>query len=389
MTDAARGTGPLDPTTQRRPAPADLPYAGRIARLRSIVASLGGDRALVSEPALVRHHTGVRATGGPVWLLVTEAGVAVGAPDGEAEADALEDIGIELVPYPAYEPGRFRHPATEALTAARATLARSGGRLAIDAPSAPAGLVGDLASPPLDLSTALLADRPHKDTAEIAAIRRSVEVVERCLAAAIEACRPGATERDLDVAMREVLWAAAGEDATPAWNVGGGPRAALPDPHASDRRLEPGDSVLLDVYPTVHGHVADLCRTIVVGEPDRALIADHAAVRVALEAGRDRLRPGTLARDVDTAIREALASAVGPRAASMQHHAGHGLGILAWEPPWIGVGEEATLVRGSVLALEPGLYRDDGGLRLEGMWLVTDQGPERLDQLGDALVAAT
>jgi Xaa-Pro aminopeptidase len=183
--------------------------------------------------------------------------------------------------------------------------------------------------------------------------------------------------------MREALWLAVGDDGEPDWLIGSGPRSALPEPRASDRRLAVGEPVLLDVYPAVAGHVADLSRTVVVGDGRSSWEEPHASVRTALEAAASELRPGATGRMVAATMRESLARDAGDLAASMTHHAGHGLGILAWEEPWIGAGDPTPLAPGHVIALEPGLYRSDGGVRVEGMWLVTESGAERLDRAPD------
>jgi Xaa-Pro aminopeptidase len=60
------------------------------------------------------------------------------------------------------------------------------------------------------------------------------------------------------------------------------------------------------------------------------------------------------------------------------HGLGHGVGLEVHEAPSLGIiGEE--LVAGDVITLEPGLYRRGfGGVRVEDLLLVTDEGYERL-----------
>ena len=72
----------------------------------------------------------------------------------------------------------------------------------------------------------------------------------------------------------------------------------------------------------------------------------------------------------------------------MGHHSGHGIGLLAWEEPWIGPDAPGTLAEGMTIAIEPGLYLPGwGGMRLEGNYLVTASGFERLDRFPSALVS--
>jgi Xaa-Pro aminopeptidase len=83
---------------------------------------------------------------------------------------------------------------------------------------------------------------------------------------------------------------------------------------------------------------------------------------------------------VSDAIRDRLASETGELAGSMTHHAGHGIGIAAWERPWIGRRSGDTIQVGTVVCLEPGVYEPGvGGLRVEGEFLVSADGVQRLD----------
>ena len=87
-------------------------------------------------------------------------------------------------------------------------------------------------------------------------------------------------------------------------------------------------------------------------------------------------------------MRETLGAASGYDR-TMTHHSGHGFGLLAWEDPWLGPGVGGPLVAGTVLAIEPGLYLPGwGGMRLEGNYLITPTGHERLDAFPSALITA-
>jgi Xaa-Pro aminopeptidase len=70
---------------------------------------------------------------------------------------------------------------------------------------------------------------------------------------------------------------------------------------------------------------------------------------------------------------------------SMPHGTGHGIGLDVHEPPLLDRGGP-ELVAGDALTIEPGLYRADlGGIRVEDLVIVTDQGCENLNRLPEGL----
>jgi Xaa-Pro aminopeptidase len=69
----------------------------------------------------------------------------------------------------------------------------------------------------------------------------------------------------------------------------------------------------------------------------------------------------------------------------MTHGTGHGIGIDVHEPPLLDI-KGPALLAGEALTVEPGLYRQDlGGVRIEDMVIVTQDGCENLNHLPDGL----
>src|SRR5581483_6800705 len=90
----------------------------------------------------------------------------------------------------------------------------------------------------------------------------------------------------------------------------------------------------------------------------------------ALEAGLAAIKPGVQASDVDRTVRSALAN----HGLQCRHHIGHGVGVTYHEEPYITPYNNIVLKPGMVIALEPGAYLDDLGVRLEDMVIVTEDG---------------
>ena len=96
-------------------------------------------------------------------------------------------------------------------------------------------------------------------------------------------------------------------------------------------------------------------------------------------AGAAALKPGVTAATVAARVIDALRSAL-PGVSTVPHHLGHGIGIFAWEEPWVGLESDTPILAGAVVALEVGYYEPGwGGIRVESNYLVTAAGATRLD----------
>ena len=154
--------------------------------------------------------------------------------------------------------------------------------------------------------------------------------------------------------------------------------------------IAPGEAVVLDVWPSdrASGCFADMTRTFVVGEPPAELRAWHALCREALERVVAAVRPEVSGRELFALACEVFEThghptqrTKPPGAALTEgffHALGHGVGLEPHEAPYLGRAGE-PLVAGDVLAIEPGLYRRGfGGVRLEDLVRVTDDGAQLL-----------
>jgi Xaa-Pro aminopeptidase len=142
-------------------------------------------------------------------------------------------------------------------------------------------------------------------------------------------------------------------------------------------RLRKGETLILDYSVVVQGYRSDFTNTLVIGgEPTAEQQKLFGLCAMAMEAGERELKAGAECQTVYDAIRGVFAAA--GIADHFPTHAGHGLGVAHPEPPYIVRHSTETLVAGDVVTLEPGLYVNDIGIRIEHNYLVTDAGYERL-----------
>jgi len=363
----------------------------RLTRLRQHLTDQHLNAALVTRPENVRYFANSSTGGLPAALLVTQDVATLIATDGSAEADSLRSLGIDLCAYRGYEASQLVERSARMLETLGSVIHRLGVRGAVGVEGIHVALAAVQAIPeavPHDLGPSLVLWRRVKDGTEQDLIRRRVALLDTAFTAARIAIRPGVSEHAVLAAVHAALLERVVEPFLLRGNLASGPRTATNNPMATGRRLERGDLVLLDLYPVLDGYAADCTRTFVVGSPTPLQRERHAALEAALAAAEARVRPGTAVADVDEVVRETL-HAAGGHDTTMSHHVGHGLGLQAWEEPWIGPGSSGVLTEGMIIALEPGLYVAGwGGMRLEGNYLITATGFERLDRFPSMLITA-
>ena len=160
--------------------------------------------------------------------------------------------------------------------------------------------------------------------------------------------------------------------------VGSGPNGANPHHEAGDRRIQHGDTVVLDFGGLMYGYGSDTTRTVTVGQPTQVVREVHEVVRRAQQAAFEAVRPGVPCQEIDRVARAVITEAgYGER---FIHRTGHGIGVTTHEPPYMIEGEVRTLRPGMCFSIEPGIYLSGRfGVRIEDIVTVTDTGGRRLN----------
>lgn len=229
----------------------------------------------------------------------------------------------------------------------------------------------------VDLTEIIQGMRRRKDADELMMIRRAVSAIEAGHRAARSTIRSGVSELDVYTALYTAVVNEAGQAVVPLGDFASGERANRGGGQATRRMLQPGELMLLDVFPIIEGYRADFTATVSVdGSLTPKQQALETALHAAVSAGESLLYPDNSAEAVYEAVYDAL-NAHG-FASGFTHHAGHGLGLGHPEAPFFVPNSMELLVAGDVVTLEPGSYGEGFGGRIEHNYLITDDGFERL-----------
>lgn len=222
--------------------------------------------------------------------------------------------------------------------------------------------------------------RMRKDAAEIEALREAGAAIDRVHARVGEWLRAGRTEAEVGADIAAAI-VAEGHERADFVIVGSGPNGSSPHHDVSDRVIEPGDVVVVDIGgPIAAGYNSDSTRTYSVGEPREADVrATYAVLQEAQQAAVESVRPGVSAESIDRAAREVIAAA--GFGDLFIHRTGHGIGLDVHEEPYIVSGNELILEPGMAFSVEPGIYQEGRwGARIEDIVVVTDTGVESFNQ---------
>jgi Xaa-Pro aminopeptidase len=227
--------------------------------------------------------------------------------------------------------------------------------------------------------------REAKDEDEVALIAEAGMIATNALARTLPSVHAGMTELEVAGVLEKALRDEGSEETPFPPIVASGPRSALPHARASSRVVQSGEFLLIDFGAQHSGYCSDVTRTFVMGVPTAEQCDIYAVVRDANHIAAHSIKVGMSGSQADALARSYIEHC--GHGEAFGHSLGHGLGLEVHEAPRLARTAEAVLRAGSVVTIEPGIYRPGwGGVRIEDDVHLSANGPQILTNFSRELI---
>lgn len=226
--------------------------------------------------------------------------------------------------------------------------------------------------------------RAVKTDLELEVMRRGAEAIDAGFEAAFRAAKPGVTE--LEVAGElEYVARKGGVDAVNNLfdtRVCSGPRSALKNANPTERRLQKGDAIYIDISAQYKGYILDVSTSHCVdAEPSKEQLPLFETAAQMTEAMIANAKPGARAEDMVEIVRD-VAVKNGQKKWFIDYICGHGIGAAQLEIPHFSIGSEDVLAENMTFSLEPMVVHPVHGTGcIERMCMVGKDGGRLLSKL--------
>jgi Xaa-Pro aminopeptidase len=226
----------------------------------------------------------------------------------------------------------------------------------------------------------------EKEDEEVERIRRAQQVTESVFEHVLTFLEPGLLEREVAAEITYEHLRRGAETMAFDPIVASGPNGALPHARPTDRTLQRGDLVVLDMGCIRDGYASDMTRTVALGAPSQAAQTGYEVVREAQNQALDAARSGLTGKELDGVARDVIEKA--GLGQYFSHGLGHGIGLQVHEWPRISRTVDHELPVGACVTIEPGVYVPDKGygVRIEDIVALQENGSENLTSTPKELI---
>ena len=213
-----------------------------------------------------------------------------------------------------------------------------------------------------------------KTQEEIAKIVKAAEIIDDVFDYILGELKEGVTELEISDKIKAKVIELGGSDVSFPTIVAFGAGGCEPHHEPTDKKLEKGEFVTIDMGAIYEGYCSDFTRTIAFGEISDEQRKIYEIVLKAYKLGMDGVVEGAGCKAVDALTRDYI-SLCG-YGDNYIHGTGHGVGTEIHENPYVNTRSDETLKNNEVITIEPGIYIQDRlGVRIENMIIVGTKGP--------------
>jgi Xaa-Pro aminopeptidase len=230
-------------------------------------------------------------------------------------------------------------------------------------------------------TSAIEAIRRFKTPEEIEILTEAARLADAGYKHFVDSARVGMAEYELVAEVEAFLKTHGAEDNFMLIGSGGTEVFGMRPP--TERRFQKGDNITTELTPQVNGYYAQICRTLVLGEPSADQKRSFSIFQEAQAAAQNFIKPGVNIKDVarvqnDVFRREGYGEYTGPKFTRVR---GHNLGLYPDENPWVLEDVDCMVDKGMVVIAHPNTYLPLSGYMVFGDTLVvTENGCVSLSQ---------
>ena len=218
--------------------------------------------------------------------------------------------------------------------------------------------------------------RAIKEARELELIAEAVKLADQALEHISNFIRPGMKEKEVSGEVERFLRENGSESLPFETIVASGPRSALPHAKPTERPIQTGEPIVVDIGARLEGYCSDLTRTFYLGDADSTFARVYDIVLGAQFVALATLEAGMSGEQADRLARTVIEEA--GYGTDFGHSLGHGVGLAPHEEPRLAPKASGKLIDSMVFTIEPGIYIVGwGGVRIEDM-VVLEKGKPRL-----------
>jgi Xaa-Pro aminopeptidase len=224
-----------------------------------------------------------------------------------------------------------------------------------------------------DFSTPITLGRVIKSEGEIKLIKSAINISDSAFNSVEKQIKAGITEKEISWEIEKTMRELGAESPSFDTIVASGVNGSKPHHSPTDKVIQEGEGIVIDMGAKYQGYCSDLTRTIFLGKPDSKFKEIYSIVLRSQMIAIETVKPNMTGEDIDLIAREIITNE--GYGDNFGHSLGHGVGIEVHEGPGVGPNSKNIIKSGMIYTIEPGIYIEGwGGVRIEDMVLMTDGG---------------